>query len=70
MEKAAMRSVMAKNGDTQERLAEALDLCVSGLNARINGKIEFRAGEISKIVRRYKLTPDETTDIFFNQNAS
>lgn len=70
MNKAAMRSVMAKHSDTQEQLAEALNMQVSGLNARINGRIEFRAGEISRIVQRYNLTPVETAEIFFDQIAS
>jgi plasmid maintenance system antidote protein VapI len=61
---------MAKHSDTQEKLAEALSMQVSGINARINGKIEFRASEISKIVKRYGLTPDETTEIFFTVEAS
>lgn len=70
MNKAAMRSVMARNEDTQERLAEALDLQTSGLNARINGRIDFRAGEICRIIRRYKLSPEETMEIFFDEEAS
>ena len=70
MDKALMRSVMAKNNDNQEKLAEALILPVSGVNARINGKIDFRASEISKIVKRYSLSPQETTDIFFTESAS
>lgn len=70
MDKAAMKAAIAKNSDTQERLAEALKLNISGLNARINGKIDFRAGEISKIVSRYRLSPQETMEIFFNVEAS
>ncbi len=70
MNKAAMRSVMARNEDTQEKLAEALYLQTSGLNARINGRIDFRAGEISRIIRRYKLSPEEAMEIFFDVTAS
>ena len=66
MDKAAMRSTMAKHSDTQEKLAEALNMQVSGLSARINGHIDFRAGEISKIVKRYDLSSQETMEIFFN----
>lgn len=61
-----MRSTMAKHSDTQEKLAEALNMQVSGLSARINGHIDFRAGEISKIVKRYALSSQETMEIFFN----
>lgn len=70
MNKAAIRSVMARNGDTQKALAGALHMSVSGLNARINGHIQFRASEISVIIRRYLLTPQETHEIFFEKFAS
>ena len=70
MDKTAMRATMVKHGDTYERLAEALDLPVSALSHRINGQIEFRASEICKVVRRYRLSPQETMDIFFEEVAS
>lgn len=70
MDKTAMRIAMTKHHDTQETLAEALEMQVSGLNARINGKVDFRAGEILRIVKRYNLSPEETTEIFFNEEAS
>ena len=59
-----MKVAMKKNKDTQEKLAEALGLQTSGLNARINGKIDFRASEICIIRDRYHLTPEETAKIF------
>lgn len=70
MNKNKMKAVMALNNDSQERLAEALFLPVSGVNARINGKIDFRASEIVKIIKRYNLTNTETAEIFFDANAS
>ena len=70
MNKAALRAEMAKHCDTQERLAEALDIQVSGVSARINGHIDFRASEISTIVKRYGLSPQETMYIFFDEAAS
>ena len=65
-----MKVAMKKNEDTQEKLAEALGLQTSGLNARINGKIDFRASEICVIRDRYHLTPEETDKIFFRKEAS
>ena len=53
-----------------EKLAEALGLQISGINARINGKTDFRASEISKIRKRYNLTPEEVCKIFFSYEAS
>ena len=70
MNSGELKGAMARNHDTQERLAEALDLPVSGLNLRINGKIEFRRNEINAIRRRYSLSPEETIRIFFEDEVS
>lgn len=70
MNKAELKIEMIKHDDNQEKLAEALDLPISGMNGRINGKIEFRAREISKIIRRYRLTPERAMTIFFEGTAS
>ena len=56
--------------DTQEKLAEALDLSVSGVNQRINGKVEWRRSEINTIRRRYSLSPEDTIRIFFTEEVS
>jgi len=66
----SMKAAMAKHNDTQEKLAEFLGLQVSGVNARINGKIDFRRSEINAIRERYALSAEETMDIFFNENVS
>ena len=60
-----MKVTMKRNEDTQEKLAEALGLQVSGVCARINGHIDFRTSEIEKIRERYKLSDDELVKIFF-----
>ena len=65
-----MKATMILNDDNQEKLAEALNLPISGVNARINGKIDFRASEMVKIIRRYHLTERETAEIFFDEVAS
>jgi len=70
MNKAAMKSAMAKHSDTQEMLSEALDMTISCLNARINGHVDFRASEIVRIIKRYNLSPEETKEIFFDEEAS
>lgn len=70
MNSSEMKAAMKRNDDTQEMLAEALNLQTSGLNARINGRIEFRASEISQIIRRYNLSPEDTNTIFFSEEAS
>lgn len=70
MNKAELRADMARHSDTQETLAKALGLHPSGLNARINGHVDFRASEIMTIVRRYHLSPERITLIFFDGGSS
>ena len=65
-----LKAVIIKNGDTQAILAEAMGLPVSALSQRISGKIEFRRNEIRFIKNRYKLTAEETDDIFFEDVVS
>ena len=70
MNKALMKAVIAKNNDTQEALAHALNLPQSAVSNRINGKIDFRVSEITRIRKRYNLTAKETVDIFFDSAVS
>lgn len=65
-----LKATIIKNGDTQEKLAEAMGLPTSALNMRINGKIEFRRNEIIFIKRRYSLSSDEVDSIFFTEIVS
>lgn len=65
-----LKATIIKNGDTQEKLADAMGLPTSALNMRINGKIEFRRNEIIFIKRRYRLSSDEVDSIFFTEIVS
>lgn len=65
-----MKAEMKRNDDTQEKLAEALGIQVSGVSARINGRIDFRAREIGVIRKRYNLSDERTGVIFFTDAAS
>lgn len=65
-----MKVAMKRHEDTQEKLAKALGLKISGVSARINGKLDFRASEIEKIRDRYNLSNDELVQIFFTSHAS
>lgn len=65
-----LKATIVKNGDTQEKLAEAMGIQTSGLNMRINGHTEFRRNEINFIKQRYGLTSDEIDSIFFTELVS
>ena len=60
-----LKAEMKRNDDTQEKLAEALNLSASGVNDRVNGRVEFRRSEINIIRQRYHLSPEDTVRIFF-----
>ena len=65
-----LKAIIVKNGDTQEKLAEAMGLNTSALNMRINGKIEFRRNEINFIKQHYGLSSGEIDEIFFAELVS
>ena len=65
-----LKATIIKNGDIQEKLADAMGLITSGLNMRINGHIEFRRNEINFIKQRYSLTSEEVDEIFFTELVS
>lgn len=72
MNKPLLLSVMVKNQDTQNKLAEAMGLSLSRLNAKINerGGAAFTQSEIAFIIQRYRLSNDEAMEIFFAPKVS
>ncbi len=70
MNKNRLKAKMIENGDTQNDLAKALNLSVSNLSLRINGKMDFRQSEIDTIKKRYKLSSSELDSIFFEDVVS
>lgn len=70
MNKALFNKHMKLNKDTQITLSDAMGMAQSALNARINGKTDFRKSEINFIRRRWCLTDHETIDIFFDDIVS
>ena len=66
MKQNVFNSKMALFEDNIERLAEHLEISRQTLSQKIDGKSEFKRDEIDKIITRYKLTPEETHEIFFS----
>lgn len=54
---------LAEMNYTQEKLAEELDLSVVSLNAKLNGKVDFKVGEAQKICKVLKI--DKPNEYFF-----
>lgn len=66
MDKDLLKYYIAKNGDTMQKLADVLGIHVTTLSGKVNGRDEFKQGEINTIVSRYGLSSDETMSVFFN----
>lgn len=67
MNKSALESKMKLYGDNQERLAQALGLTRTRLNAKINSRnASFTQQEISIMKSRYQLSASDVDAIFFN----
>lgn len=67
MDKSLLKSYIVRYDGKQSRLADAMGISLSCLNAKINEKngAEFRQSEIDFISQRYNLTCEETCAIFF-----
>ena len=72
MNKQELESVMKRNGDTQESLANALCISRVALNRKINESngAAFTQPEIQAIISRYNLSAEETENIFFANDVS
>jgi transcriptional antiterminator len=55
---------MALFDDSMEALAEHLNMSRQTLNSKLQCISEFTRDEIAKIIIRYKLTPEDTFEIF------
>lgn len=71
MNKAALKGLIVTNDGSQAKLAEAMGLSLSRLNAKINESgAEFSKSEIEFIRSRYKLSRKQVMDIFFTNSVS
>lgn len=63
-----LKSKMVLYGDTQDDLANALDISRQNLNIKLNATngAEFSQSEIAKIKTRYSLTAQEVDEMFFS----
>lgn len=69
MNKNKLRAVLADNGDNYEKLAGYLGISVSTLSDKINERnsIGFTQPEMKQIKDRYRLTPEQIDNIFFDR---
>ena len=72
MNKLKLESVMRLYGDTGTSLAKYMGISRSTFSAKINEKNggEFTQGEISSIIGKYSLDPNDVMSIFFDNKLS
>jgi DNA-binding transcriptional regulator YiaG len=67
MNKQLLRSIMVLHNDTNKTLAEYLGISEKSVNDKINEKgTEFKQSEIAAIRKRYNLSDEQVSIIFFN----
>lgn len=67
MNKKMLRSMMVLHDDTNESLAVFLGISAKSVNDKINEKgTEFKQSEIAAIKKRYTLSDEQVSLIFFN----
>lgn len=72
MNKRKLNAVMKLHGESQQNLADFLEMSLSRLNAKINEYrgAQFRQNEIAAIQEHYSLTAEEVNEIFFARASS
>lgn len=67
MNKRKLNAIMQLHGESQQNLADYLQMSLSRLNAKINEYrgAQFRQNEIAAIQEHYGLTAGEVNEIFF-----
>lgn len=62
-----LKSKMVLFGDNNGSLAKFLGITRQSIGKKISGEQDFWQIEIKKISLRYKLTPNEISEIFFEE---
>jgi hypothetical protein len=67
MNKALLQSILVLHNDTYQTLAEYLGISAKSVNDKINeNNTEFRQSEIAAIKKRYLLSDEQVSAIFFS----
>ncbi len=67
MDKALLRSIMVLHGDTNKTLADYLNISERSISDKINENgTEFKQREIAAIIKRYNLSEEQVSRIFFS----
>lgn len=61
-----LKSERVKNGLTQKQISKLLEIDATSYSKKENGIVEFKTSEINLIRKIFKLSPEETIKIFFD----
>lgn len=70
MNRKELKAQMARHGDTNETMAQALNMSVPSFSMKLNGRRDFTQTEIHGIINRYNLDAPEVVTIFFTPEVS
>ena len=72
MNKTELEIEMKRHGDTGKTLSSYLGISPGTFSMKLNETkgAEFTQGEIMAIVKRYNLSPERTSEIFFVEKVS
>lgn len=65
----ALRAAMLENNCSVKELAQVCGLKPKALYQRLNGQVDFRAGEIIKCSGRLHLSVEKRNEIFFAEKV-
>lgn len=70
LDSTALRAAMVENNCTVKELANVCGLKPKAMYQRLNGRVDFRVGEIIKCSGRLHLSVERRNQIFFAEKVS
>ena len=67
---AELRGLIRQHCGTLANFAKALGISTAGLNEKLQGRVEFKQGEIAKTMELFNLTPEDAARIFFTHRVT
>lgn len=65
MKRNLLKAKMVEKGKTQSEIAQEIGMSTNSLSRKVNGKREFTASEIRKLIKCLSLDPATYHEIFF-----
>lgn len=66
----AIRVLMLSQGENQKTLGDAVGIKPAMLSKKLNGTCRFSIEELRRILKHYRVTPDQLFAIFFEDEVA